>query len=76
MPRVSAREHLAVARALLAAIDAELDHIEHAVTPAYEPPLMNGEPDWLNHYCIECGVLWRYPSPECPHKLYDRHPRN
>lgn len=32
-------------------------------------------PAWWHETCGECGIPWCQPSPECPHVIWDRHPR-
>src|SRR5260221_14309083 len=30
--------------------------------------------DWHYQTCPECGILWDTPSPDCPKRIYNRHP--
>lgn len=74
MPPVSPREHMAVVRALLAAIDAELDQIEQGITD--HSPVYLHDQLWreFNGVCPECRINWDLPSPSCPRLRFNRHP--
>lgn len=74
MPPASPRERVAVIRALLAAVDAELDQIVQALAPGNDANEHAHELEWLDTECPECGIKWRYISPECPRRVYNRHP--
>lgn len=67
------RERIAVIRALLAAVDAELDQI-----PVVQTAASGMSAGMIQHLveqnvCPECGINWREPSPMCPKILYNRH---
>ena len=31
-------------------------------------------PEWYHEFCPECGIPWDEPSPECPKRIFNRHP--
>lgn len=74
MPPTSPRERVAVIRALLAAIDAELDMIAEQIAGTLDADKPAHDWDWLDTVCPECGIKWRYVSPNCPRVIYNRHP--
>lgn len=37
------------------------------------PPAANLE-EWYHETCGECGIPWDTPSPDCPKRIYNRHP--
>ena len=75
MPTHSPRERVAVIRALLAAVEAELDQIDQAITRATSPNFDPDEHNWPNVECPDCGQLWGEASPTCPRTLTNRHPK-
>lgn len=71
----SPRERVAVIRALLAAVEAELDQVEQAMSGTVDPDKPAHDWEWLDTKCPECGMEWRYVSPDCPRCIYNRHPK-
>lgn len=64
-----------VIRALLAAVDAELDMLESDTPQARDRPPEFNKRLVEQNVCPECGISWREQSPNCPAMLFNRHPR-
>lgn len=69
----STPERVAVIRALLAAVEAELDMIESPVIQSADRPATFNKNLIEQDVCPECGINWREPSPSCPRLLFNRH---
>lgn len=35
---------------------------------------MTNTADHPHRICVECGISWDYPNPDCPKRVFDAHP--